>query len=498
MRLKHYPILIILIIASMIRLATIGCGSNVDEGVYWVEGRQIAEGYVIYRDTQFNKTPLVALVAAAFFPLGETPFIPMRIAMTALSVLGLYCLWRLGKNLFGQTAGYAAAVIMALEPFTCLWAKYLHTSTWAPLFETAAYLLLLSGIRQRSSRRIFASGVVVGLYALSKQTAIFMIPPAVAAWLLFCEDKTYRRFLTDGAWWAAGMLLIMGPFLISMLALGALQAMWFDIWTAHHLMAGAFADHTLLFRWHEWKSMIVLAPALWILPIGSAFLFKGTQWKAAAFAWIWLITAALGNILIPTHLWRHYFLVCMPAAALLAGAFGSWLIEKSSENVHQKHRVRLAGCISLSLIMLIGWPKNDWTYPGLSLKKERNLAAHVKRYCREPFLLNLTNPALYVWTGKEIPPAFQGDRITRIPFFMTIAGRGYMTREDIEKTVEYWKTIPIGCVVAYDKFLRQILEDPLMAPLREWLNENFQKPQRVAMGDSYYGWFFIFEKNLEQ
>jgi len=143
---------------------------------------------------------------------------------------------------------------------------------------------------------------------------------------------------------------------------------------------------------------------------------------------------------------------------------------------------------------LTGWPRNDWTYPGLSLAEERNLARHIERYCREPFLLNLTNPSFYVWLDKKIPPTIQGERTTRMPYFMTIAGRGYCTEEDIQKTVELWKTLPIGCTIAYDKFLRQIFEDPLMRPLRDWLGEYFLEPRRVSMGDSYYGWFFIFER----
>lgn len=485
---------VLLVCAAIIRLATVTCGTNVDEGVYWAEGREIAEGYVMYRDVQLNKTPLVSLVAASFFAVGDTPIYPMRAVMLAFGILSLYVAWRLGREILDDTAVFAALMVLTLEPFSCVWAKYLHTSSWAPWFETAVYWLLISGLRQKNTRRIFASGVVLGFYALSKQTAIFVIPPAIAAWLLFAEGKSWRRFWVDGVWWSVGILLLLIPLLIYVTAVGALSAMWFDIWTAHHLMAGAFTSHTMLFRWQECKSIFILAPVLWIVPFGSLMLLRGGQQRSIAFLWIWLITAFLGNIIIPTHLWKHYLLVCMPPAALLVGAFGSWLMRKVVEKIPKPTAVHWGGAIVLALFMLIGWPKNDWTYPGLSMTNERNLAAHISRYCREPFLLNLTNPAFYVWMDKKVPPTYQGERLTRMPYFMTIAGRGYCTKEDIEKTVEYWKTIPIGCAIAYDKFLRQIEEDPLMEPVRQWLSEYFQPPKRVAMGDSYYGWFFIFEK----
>jgi len=53
---------------------------------------------MIYRDTQFNKTPLVALVSAPFFLLGSAPIIPMRLVMIAFSLLGLYAIYRLKKS----------------------------------------------------------------------------------------------------------------------------------------------------------------------------------------------------------------------------------------------------------------------------------------------------------------------------------------------------------------------------------------------------------------
>lgn len=87
--------------------------------------------------------------------------------------------------------------------------------------------------------------------------------------------------------------------------------------------------------------------------------------------------------------------------------------------------------------------------------------------------------------------------MTRIPYFMTLAGRGYMDQDDIVQTVEYWKTLPIGCAVIYDRFAHQIWNEPSMEPLRIWLEHAFQPPRRIGMGDSYYGWFLLFERKRD-
>lgn len=493
MTMKSKIALALLLLAALLARAwTIHYGTNVDEGVYWVEARELYQGSVIYRDTQFNKTPFVAMAGAVFFPLGDAPIYPMRMTMLLCSVAALFAFFQLSKNLFGETTAWAATILLAFEPFSCVWAKYLHTSSWAPWFEISIYYFLIAAIQKRSLKLLYASGVMLGFYALSKQTAIYVIPPAVAAWFLFTPQISFSRFCKDGAVWMTGVLTIMGPFLLIVTALGALPLMWFDIFTAHTIMASA-KYHDFAFRWHEWKSIIVLSPLLWVAPLGSFIQLRCPNWRGTAFAWIWLLTVFLGNLVLTSHVWRHYFLVVMPPAALLAGCFLSWIWQQIANALPQAKPLAWGAAILLIIASMIGWSKNNWAYPGLTLEQERILAKHVQHYCPEPMLLNLTNPALYIWSGKQIPPAYKDDRLVKIPFFMTIAGRGYLSREDMERTVEYWKTQPIGAIAVFDKFLRQIQDDPVMEPLRKWMLKDFQKPQRVAVGESYYGWFFVFE-----
>ncbi|HQL64106.1 MAG TPA: glycosyltransferase family 39 protein [bacterium] len=493
-------VITLFILAAVVRLATIHCGTNVDEGVYWVEGREITKGYLIYRDTQFNKTPLVAFVSAPFFLLGSTPILPMRVVMIAFSLLALCAVYRLAKELFGPSAALATLVLMALEPYSCVWAKYLHTSTWAPWFEAGVFLLLIPGLKHSQRNWITASGVLLGIYALSKQSAIFVLVPGICAWFLFAPERNIRSFVTDMAQWAGGVLLVLAPFFLLFALAGALEELWHDIWTAHHKMAGAFADHTTAFRWGEWRSMVYLAPVFWLLPFGSLLLLWGKKRRETLFVWVWLIVVFYGNTFFISHVWRHYFLVSMVPAAILAGAFYG-LVVGEIEKVKIEPRYRKAlpcvGAAVLAFGITVFWSRNDWFYPGLTLEQEKQLAAFVARACPEPYCLNLTNPAMYVWTDKEMPPAKRNGHTTRMPFFMTIAGRGYLSAEDMKNTVEGWRDVPIGCVIAYDKYLRQIMEDPLMQPLRDWLLEYFRPPRRVSVGESYYGWFFLFERKRE-
>ncbi len=490
-------LILILVIAAIIRFATIQYGTNVDEGVYWSEGKQMYDGYVMYRDSQFNKTPFVGLVAAFFFNFGDTPIYLMRVTMILASLLALYVIYRLGVELFGVAAGLFALTFMALEPFTAVWAKYLHTSSWTPWYEAAIYWFLLVGFRQQDWKRLFLSGFVLGIFALTKQTAIYVLPVALLGWFLFSSRKNLRGFLVEGGVWLAGILLLWIPFLLYIFTVAGFSNFWFDIWTAHHLMADAFAHHTFLFRWHDWLSIFFLAPLLWVLPLGALVLFQGKYFKPAMFVWGWLIVEILGNVVLISHVWRHYYLAVMLPAALLAGAFLQWLLEMAFHRRILKGAVNsqvwVYGFLTLLIIgMMLTYPRNDWRYPGLTLEEERILAKHIARYNKTGYLLNLTNPAFYVWLDREVPPAYQGERMTRMPYFMTIAGRGYVQPEDMVRTVKFWETLPLDTVIAYDKFLQQIVDDPLMEPLEQWLTRDFKPPQRVAMGESYYGWFWLF------
>jgi 4-amino-4-deoxy-L-arabinose transferase-like glycosyltransferase len=490
----------IFILAALLRFATVWCGTNVDEGVYWVEGKQLVDGYTIYRDTQFNKPPLVAFVSVPFFILGDTPIYPMRIAMIAFSLLGLYWIYQLTRTLFGKQAGFAAALLVALEPFSCVWAKYLHTSTWAPFFEAGIFYYLITGLRNQNKKSIVLSGIILGLYALTKQSAIFVVPIAILAWWLFRKQRTLRNGSIDGSMWTLGVLTIYGPFLLYLTLSGLFASFWFDIWTAHHLMADWFKHHTLSFRIHEMNVVMQTAPVLWLLPFGSLVLLRGPYRRAMVFGWAWLILVFWGNAFFISHIWKHYLLVAVFPCALLGGAFWAWVVKAVSKEIaNTKAPISpikrcLAGLLILLFAMLIGWSKQDWTYPGLTLHEEQQLARYINRACRGDYLLNLTNPAFYVWTDKKIPPAMQGDRVTRIPYFMTIAGRGYMTREDIQNTVTLWDTEGVDCIIAYDKYISQLSTDPIMEPMKTWILDNFKEPRRVNMGQSYYGWFWLFEK----
>ena len=499
---KFYSIFIIsiFILAASLRLATIWCGTNVDEGVYWVEGRHLYDGYVMYRDYELNKPPLVNLVAASFFIFGDTPIYPMRLCMVAFSLLGMYWLYALSKMLFGRTAALATLLLIAMEPYSCVWAKSLHTSTWAPFFEAGILLYFLRGLREQSRKNILISGILLGLYALNKQSAIFMLPVGFVAWVLFVKTKNVKSFGIDWGLWALGGLFIWAPFLLYIGVMGIFSYMWFDIWTTHYLLAPWFKDHTFTFRIHEIKAVMSTAPVLWLLPIGSLTLCLSRRRPAFMLVWFWLIITFYGNVFSLSHLWKHYLLVGVFPAAILGGAFWSWLTFTISQSIPKEATTNYPierTAFSLLVIvfaMLIGWKNNDWTYPGLSLFEEKKLSQYIIRACPEPYMLNLTNPAFYNWTGKKVPPSIQGTHTTRLPYFMTFAGRGYMTKEDMQKTVELWEKTPIGCVIAYDKYLSQISTDPVLEPMKIWLVNNYKEPRRVNVGQSYYGWFWLFEK----
>ncbi len=496
---KTWLLIILLLIAGVLRAATIHYGTNVDEGVYWVEGKQMFDGYWIYSDTQFNKTPLVALVAYPFFFIDENPIYPMRAAMLIFSLLGLFCIYRLARQLFGEWAGIAALAFMALEPFSCVWAKYLHTSSWTPWFQAAIFWLLVSALQNENKKTLFLSGVVLGFFALTKQSAVYVLPVALAGWFLFAQQKTIRSFVRDTLIWGGGIAIIFIPLVLFIVLSGTFPAFWHDIWTAHHKIAPWFAHHTLAFRISESQSIVWLAPALWFLSLGSFLFFAVKQnRRATLFVWIWLIVEVCGNIIFFTHLWRHYLLGVMLPFAILSGAFVAYItrtIAAKSDKMGnlRSNKLLTAMVIAIAVMMVPFWHQNDWDYPGITLEQEKNLARYVSRACEEPYVLNLTNPALYVWADKKIPPVYQDDRMTRIPYFMTLAGRGYNTREDLERTVEHWETLPVNCVVSYDRYIPQMRQNPVLEPLRDWLLNNFEA-RRVRVSDAYYGNFLLFER----
>ncbi len=477
--LSHRKILLlgILVFAAAARLATIGQGTNIDEGYFLLQGREAARGHLPFVDTQLNKGPLIAWFVAPFFLLSDTPIVPARLAVVVVAVLGIWGAARLARRWWGGEAALLVAAWYGFESYAALWGKCVHVSVLLPAMSVWVLTALDEGCAglQESPRRawnlIAAAGLLLGLCGLLKQTAIFLVPVLLLQILLSqmaqaAPDRRTGRLLGV----CGGMALLPWVVLIAVYgAAGHLSALFDDLFSAHLRMRMGF-DHPLEYRLREILQVMAMSPFLWLTAlVGGVAVFvrrdrKG--WVALA----WFLAEFLGNGFSLGHFWRHYLFAALPAASLLAGYATISLTRKLATPTERDRPQTIWIAVGVVAgLSLVWWPKQFWGYPGLTLREETRLSTTIAERVGDGPFLNLMNPSVAVWAGLDLPRTVRGSRTLRIPGLYPMISRGYLSETNLARSIESWREQGVSGAAIYGKDLRALTRDPNLETLRPLL-----------------------------
>jgi len=488
----HAPFLLIFWAGLLLRVWTIGYGTNVDEGDYLMQGREMTHGYWPYRDVHLNKPPLVSFMSYPFFLVFDNPIIPARIFMVAVSISALVALYGLGRLCGEEKGGLLAAGFLAFDPFAAVWAKYLHVSTLSPVLSLWTVVGFVWGMKSQRRIGLMLSGVFAALCLLNKQTGVIILPVLFFIFLL-SEHKRWRDWL----WFLLGFFPLPLLLIFYLAWMDAFEPFFYDIYYSNFAMADFFHQSAAT-RWGEFLAVEYWNPIAWHgIAAGVVILaLKRRRYLLWLIAWFGLEFGV--NVFALSHIWQHYILAMMPSAFALSGfglaAFWNWapLRRRFSEPASRW----LTAVVALILTAPF-WMRADWTYPTTTLEDERGFAAQIARLCPSPYLLCFANTTYYMLADKEVPPSIRGGREVRIPPFMNTAGRKYLSLEDMKKTVELWRTLPMDYCVMYDKYARQIFidQDPLLEPVRQFLEKDFERAPdlRKNLG-TYYAHMICFKR----
>lgn len=499
--LSHRRILLlgILVFAAVARLATIGQGTNIDEGYFLLQGREAARGHLPFVDTQLNKGPLIAWFVAPFFLLSDTPVVPTRLAVVVVAVLGIWGAARLARRWWGGEAALLVAAWYGLESYAALWGKCVHVSVLLPAMSVWVLNALDEGCDglQESPRKsslrawnlIASAGLLLGLCGMLKQTAVFLIPVVLFRVAQFRMTQSVSgqnrvRFTVRFLGIFGGMALLPWAVLIVVYAVaGHLPALFDDLFSAHFRMRMGF-DHPLDYRLGEMFRVMVMSPFLWLTAFvgGVAILVRSDRkgWVAV----LWFLAEFLGNGFSLGHFWRHYLFAALPAAALLAGYATISLTRRFAAPTEADRPQRMWIAVGvIAVLSLVWWPKQFWGYPGLTLREEARLAETISERIGDGPFLNLMNPAVALWADRDLPQTVSGDRTLRVPGLYPMISRGYLSEADLMRSIESWRRQGVCGAAIYGKDIRALVRDPklkMLKPLARYLVEDFPDDSTVA------------------
>jgi hypothetical protein len=209
---QWFPLLLLLVIAGVIRLANLGYaefqGDEVD-----VLGRAQA---VLQGDEDalflHKKGPAEILVAALTYAIGwRVNEGVARLPFALANVCGVLGLYTLGSRVFTHRAGWWAALLIALNGFLVAFGRIVQYQNLVFLFSVLGLLCALRFGEQLDQRYLWLTALFLGSGLLAHSDAIFAV---VAAAFAILETFILRRVAVSTVLrWLAGPALMAGVLL---------------------------------------------------------------------------------------------------------------------------------------------------------------------------------------------------------------------------------------------------------------------------------------------
>ena len=313
----------VLVVVAAVRLRLLNFPLERDEGEYAYAGQLIRQGippYELAYNMKFPGTYLAYAVIMSVF--GETPA-GIHLGLLLLTTATALMLFWIGKKILDETAGVVAATsyaVLAASPSMLGLAG--HATHFCAFFVTAGVCLMWQARQRESWWTLAAGGALFGTAVLMKQHAAI-----IAAWAglsfafgkFFCSKDSISKRLATVAVYGFAMLAPLALCCLWLWCAGVFGK--FKFWTidyAREYAAVVPLRYALFFFWHGFSRVITTGFLLWLLAAcGFVFLWFDARWKNSR-AWFLGFCAASALAVCPDFYFRHhYFLIALPALALL-------------------------------------------------------------------------------------------------------------------------------------------------------------------------------------
>jgi hypothetical protein len=359
-------LVIALLLGTVVRLRLLDAPLDRDTGEYAYAGQLLLDGVPPYGQINNMKMPgIYAAFAASMGLFGETrSAIHLGLLfVNAAAVLTLFLLARRFLDLFGAAAAAASFALLSLgQPVRGTVAKAEH---FVVFFAVAGLLLLVRALDTRSRWLLPLSGLMFGAAFLMKQHGAAFAAFGVAYLLwraLGQRPRSIRHTARDLAFLLGGILL---PLIVTFGALwsaGVFEKFWF--WTVTYAWEYVSAESLSMGLQRfgtNVRPIVASSIAIWLLAgVGATATIAATEFRKRGLTALGLLAASLLATAPGLYFRPHYFIMLLPAVALLAGAGASFLSETLSHR--QSLLLRAAPLVALIAALGIGVYQQRWFF----------------------------------------------------------------------------------------------------------------------------------------
>ncbi|MFQ5828420.1 MAG: ArnT family glycosyltransferase [Candidatus Methylomirabilia bacterium] len=297
-----------------------------DEGEYAYAGQLMLQGIPPYETVYTVKFPGTHAAYALIIALFGESIQAIRIGLLLVNAATILLMFLLARRLLDVWAGVVAAATYAtLSLGLAILGQAAHATHFVVLTAVGGILLLLRAAQTLRPWGLFVSGLLLGLSVLMKQAGVFFVlfaGLALLMGLLRTPTAAWRRLVAATAFFALGAAAPLGLTLLVLWLAGVFENFWF--WT--FVYAREYGTIFTLSRgWAQFRLQAgtVMQPAwpLWTLgAMGVILLWRD---RLARARWVFFAGFSVFSFLAvcPGFYFReHYFILLLPAVALLAGA----------------------------------------------------------------------------------------------------------------------------------------------------------------------------------
>jgi hypothetical protein len=320
---------LIALIAIAIRIRLLGIPLERDEGEYAYAGQLMLQGIPPYQLAYNMKFPGTYAAYALIMSIFGQTIVGIHLGLLIVNAATIALLFLLGRRLFGEIAGIAAAAsyaILSVSPTVLGFAG--HATHFVVLAAVGGALLLLIALDRQSHVRLFLSGILFGIGVIMKQPGAAFVAFGLGYALFHAWKKRsgLRTAIVRSVTLVGGAIL---PFALTCLVLlraGVFEKFWF--WSIEYARAygtrvslpvgaEAFAENI--------GRVIGSSGAIWLLAaIGLAICiwnFKSGLSHVFSLGLFFFSAAAVSAGL---YFRQHYFILALPVLSLFAGTVASY------------------------------------------------------------------------------------------------------------------------------------------------------------------------------
>jgi hypothetical protein len=316
---------LILVTVAYVRLRLLPVPLERDEGEFAYMGQLLLKGIAPFTHAYTLKLPGVTVMYALFLSCFGQTATGIHLGLLLVNGLCIPLVYLLARRLLDRgSALVACASYAVLSLSESVSGFFAHATHFVVLFSLAGFLLLLRALDRERRALLLASGLCFGLALTMKQhgALLALFGLLYYAWTQWQRPKAERsQPVLGGILFLAGVLIPYALIVLWMVRTGVFETFWF--WTVQY--ARAYASTPTLLRGLQALvsglfGILSVQPLLWISALAGAVLLARDRNVSAdrSFIWGYLLFSFLA--ICPGLVFRgHYFVLLLPAVALLAG-----------------------------------------------------------------------------------------------------------------------------------------------------------------------------------